>query len=174
MRFPCEAADGGGEIDGSGVSEPIEGRIAERRKVLGCVTTEDRAAVLAERRIAHEVDAVFDGSPVIADERQELGRVGASTWQRRHVVGSLGLTLAALDPFSHHSTDLLHAGPADVMFQRRRGGDGSRLQATVSLVERAGRLLFSSALALTVGGLSSRIERQDRRFGGEFQLDFPQ
>lgn len=78
LRLPSEAACGGGEIDGSDQAMPIEGGVSEGGEVLCGVASEDRAAVLIERRVAHMMHAVFDGSPVISDQGQQLVRVGAS------------------------------------------------------------------------------------------------
>ena len=83
LRLSCEAAGGGGEIDGSDQAMPIEGGVSEGGEVLRDVASEDRATVLIERRVAHVRHAVFDGSPVfentvIPDEGQQLVRVGAS------------------------------------------------------------------------------------------------
>ena len=64
---------------------------------------------------------------VIADEGQQLVRVGTSAGHGRDVVRRLDLTLAVLGPLAHHATDLLHAGPIDVVIQRGRGGDGAFL-----------------------------------------------
>ena len=78
LRLSCEATGGGGEIDGSDQAMPIKGRVSEGGEVLRGVASEDRAAVLIERRVAHVMHAVFDGSPEIADEGVQLVRVGAS------------------------------------------------------------------------------------------------
>ena len=150
--MPCEAAGCGGEIDGLHRSVPIEGRVSQRSEILGGVTSEDRAAVLIERGLAHLRHAVFDGSPVIADEREPLRRIRSTARERGDVVGRLDLAFAVLGSLAHHTTDLLHAGPIAVVVQRGRGGDGSLLKATVALVQRAGGLLFGSALANGVRG----------------------
>ena len=57
---------------------PIEGGVSEGGEVLRGVASEDRATVLIERRVAHVMHAVFDGSPVISDEGEQPVRVGAS------------------------------------------------------------------------------------------------
>ena len=78
MRLSCGVAGGGGEIDVSDQAMPIEGCVSEGGEVLRGVASEDRATVLIERRVAHVMHAVFDGSPVIPDEGEQLVRVGAS------------------------------------------------------------------------------------------------
>ena len=64
LSLSCEAAGGGREMDGSDQARPIEGRVSERGGVLRGGASEDRAAVLLERRVAHVRQADFDGSPV--------------------------------------------------------------------------------------------------------------
>ena len=150
--MPCEAAGCGGEIDGLHRSVPIEGRVSQRREILCGVASEDGAAVLIERGLAHMMHAVFDGSPVIADQREQLRRVRATAREGGDVLGRLDLAFAALGSLAHHTTDLLHAGPIAVVVQRGRGGEGAFLKATVALVQRAGGLLFSSALLLRMRG----------------------
>ena len=152
VRFPCETADGGGEIDGTGVSQPVESGVAEGRQVHWGVSPKNRAAVLIERRVAHVMQTVLDGTPVIANQRQKLVCRGSRARQRGHIVGRLGLALTVLDSLADDATDLLYAGPVQVLFQRGRGGERPRLQATVAFVHRSRRLLFSSPLSLSVGG----------------------
>ena len=84
----CEAAGGGGEMDGSDQARPIAGGVSAGGEVLRGVASEDRATVLIERRVAHVRPAVFEGSPVfenpvfenpvIPDEGPQRVRVGAS------------------------------------------------------------------------------------------------
>ena len=148
----CEAADGGGEIDGCCLSEPVEGCVAERRQVLGSVAAKDGAAVLVERGVAHVMHAVFDRPPVVSHQGQQSGGIGAGTGKRRDVVGRLDLVSARPGSLADDPADLFYTGPADVMNQRGRGGDGPRLDTTVALVRRACGALFSSALSLMVGG----------------------
>ena len=69
LRLSCEAAGGGVEMDGSDQAMPIEGGVSERGEVLRSMASEDRAAVLIERRVAHGMHAVFDGSTSIQEYR---------------------------------------------------------------------------------------------------------
>ena len=62
LRLSCEAAGGGREIDGSDQAMPIAGGVSEGDEVLRGVASEDRAAVLIKRRVAHVMHAVSDGS----------------------------------------------------------------------------------------------------------------
>ena len=77
VRLWCEAAGGGGEMDGSDQARPIAGGVSAGGEVLRGVASEDRATVLIERRVAHVRPAVFE-NPVIPDEGPQRVRVGAS------------------------------------------------------------------------------------------------
>ncbi len=131
---------------------PIQGGVPERREVLCGVAAKDRATVLIERRIAHVMHAVFEGAPMVTDEGEQLVRVGVVSRQGRDVVGRFGFALAVFGSLAHDATNLLHAGPVDVVVQRGRGRDGSLLLATVVLVQRVRGLLFSSSRLVAVRG----------------------
>lgn len=73
--MPSEAAHGLGEIAGTDQSEPMDGRVAEGRQVVGGMAAVDRAAVFVERRIAHVMQTVFDCAPVATDEGQQAAGV---------------------------------------------------------------------------------------------------
>lgn len=88
-----------------------------------------------------------------------MGRIGARLWQGRDVVRRLGLTLAGPNSLANDSTDLFHAGPADVIVQRGRGGDGPHFETTVAHTQSAGGLLFSNTLTVAVRGTKPPVRR---------------
>lgn len=135
------------------VSEPVEGGVAKSGKVLGGVAAFDGAAVLAEGFIADVVGAVFDGSPVVADERFERGCVGSGSRERRDVVSGLGRRHAADGAFTNDLAHLLHAGPADVVRERCRGGQCATFDAAMPFVQRADAISIDGPFAKSVGGL---------------------
>lgn len=135
------------------VSEPVEGGVAEGGEVLWGVTSNDRAAVLAEGFVADVVGAVFDGSPMVADERFERGCVRSRSRERGDVVGCLGRCDAADGPCANNLADLLHAGPADIVRERCCGCQCATLDAAVPFVRRADAISICGPFAKSVGRL---------------------
>lgn len=60
--------------------------------------------------------------------------------------------LALKGSLADHTTDLVDSGPVEMVVQRDRSRDGPLLKPTVTLVERAGRLLFGGSLLIGVRG----------------------
>jgi hypothetical protein len=158
----CEAADGGSEIDGSAAAEPVEGRVAQGREVLGRVTAENGAAILVERRIADMMQAVFDGSPMAADELQQSLGIGLMASERGHVIGRLGPPSASMKAFADNSTDLPDLRPVKMPIETNRTRQRPPLATAVSLVTRRRGLSFRSPLLPLVGGKKPPPERQIR------------
>lgn len=107
----------------------------------GGVAAFDGTAILAEGFVADVVSAVFDGSPVVADERFERGCVGSGSRERRGVISGLGRRHAADGAFTNDLANLFHAGPADVVRERCRG------------CQRADAISIRGPFTKSVGGL---------------------
>ena len=160
LRLPCEAADGGSEIDGSSTPQPVEGRVAQGRQVLGRVTPENRAAILIQRRVAYVVQAVLDRGPVLARQLLQPLRVGLRASQRRDVVGRLGLPGAPVEAFADQAADLAHLRPVELLIQADGARQRPSLAPAMTLVTRRGGLSFRLPLPLLVGGKRPRPARR--------------
>ena len=134
-------------------SEPVQCSVSEGRQILGGISTENRAAILVERRVAHVMQPVFNGPPVASRElQQRFGIAPLGTRNRRDVVSGFHFASAVYDPLTNDADDLIQAGPPDVILQRCGGRDGASLKATVPLFNSPRSLLLSTAFPLDVGG----------------------
>ena len=138
-RAPTQGA---GDARRPGLAQDADGQVAQRRHDLGSRAPTDLGAVFVEDAVPHVVHAVFD-RPVLADELQHGGRIGAggveaggpeddfvagpSTPQRRAVQTRRG----AID-----AEDLPDMREVEVAVQFSAGADLPRLQAAVGLVRR--------------------------------------
>lgn len=135
------------------VSEPVEGGVAKSGEVLGGVAAFDGATILSEGFVADVVGAVFDGPPVVADERFERSCVRSRSRERRDVVGCLRRRDIAEGAFTNDLAHLFHAGPADVVRERCRGCQCATLDAAVPFIQRADVVPIDGPFAKSVGGL---------------------
>lgn len=152
LRLSCESAYCGGEIAGAALPEPVEGGVSEGGQILGGVTSENRAAVLVERGVAHVMQAVFNRAPMSSDEFQKFRSRGTMTWNRGHEVSGLEFATTFDCPFARNAEDLLDTRPVEMTTQGCRGRDRSFLQATVSLVHRLAGSPLRRSFPLSEGG----------------------
>ncbi len=81
------------------------------------MSAEDRAAVFSHDFVAYPVQAIFDGSPMIACQRQESLGIGLFARERRDEAHDLGRRFISDRPLTRDLTNLLGAGPIEVAVQ---------------------------------------------------------
>jgi hypothetical protein len=130
-------AKGGGDAVSAVQAQEVERGVAASGEILGAVAEFDAAAVLAERRVPHPVEFVFD-VPVLAPEWKQpagISPLGSEAGDGMlHLDGFFAIAArGALQP-----TDLCQARPVEILREARAGLQMPPNDAAVSLVDFAG------------------------------------
>lgn len=140
-------------------AEPIDYGISDARQNLRCVAGSHAGAIFAERFIPNPVQPIFD-APVPTPPLEQLGSVGLLAVGTGDGVLHFGRGFSLASDGSHHATDLLHAGPIQVLIECGAADEMPMFHAAMPLAQRVGFRTLRPQVPLLPGGKSLRHRRR--------------
>jgi hypothetical protein len=140
-------------------AEPVYHEISHCGQHLWRGPASHATAVFAEGFVAHPVLFVLDAPMTAIPTQKRLGIRSFAT-NTCDSIRHFGRRLAFASGRADDLADLLHPRPIEVIVQHRGVREFSTLNATVPLVERAGRLAFGIHLTLLRGGKRPPVSRR--------------
>ena len=149
------AAELGGDVGGAGGVQDSDGGVTEGGQQVRGRAFADAAGVLTERHVPHPMQPILN-PPVVSRQSQQRFGVGMFARQRRDAVRRLRSCFSLERSRSREHKRLLQARPIAVVFQGRRGADGSPFETAMTFVGRDGPLLFLLGQAAVTRGKTPR------------------
>ena len=137
------SSEGLGDIDDTGGAKPSQGRVPQRRHHLRAGTLPNPARILTQGDVAHVMGAVFD-RPMAAHIFQQPSRVRTVARDARNEEADFacGFAVAIDDRFD--LARLGHAGPVEIVVQRRCGPQRATLATAVFLIQGRRRVQIAT------------------------------